>query len=166
MASITKVYKEAQPALRFIGKKYGNSDRVDGCFSAKWDEWFQNGWFDEIEKLYERNLNEFHPEGGAYIGLISDTDGDFEYWIGIFMPPGTNSPEGFGHVDFPAENLGVAWVYGKVHEVFNEVLAWEAVKAKGFETKSTWYFERCACPRFTEADENGNIVLDMCFFLK
>ena len=51
MAEIIKCYKEHLPVLRLIGKRYTDSDRISGSFGAKWGEWFQNGWFAEIEKL-------------------------------------------------------------------------------------------------------------------
>ena len=50
MFDITKTYRQEVPAMRFIGKKYYDSDRIEGNFGAKWSEWFVNGWFAEIEK--------------------------------------------------------------------------------------------------------------------
>ena len=45
MAEIVKCYKEHLPALRLIGKRYTDSDRIGiSSFGAKWGEWFQNGW--------------------------------------------------------------------------------------------------------------------------
>ncbi|MGN6714677.1 hypothetical protein [Anaerocolumna jejuensis] len=42
MAEIIKVYKEHLPAVRFIGKRYTNTDRCkDGGFGYKWEEWFE-----------------------------------------------------------------------------------------------------------------------------
>ncbi len=29
-----------------------------------------------------------------------------------------------------------------------------------------WFFERYQCPRFTTPDEKGNVILDMCYFVK
>jgi hypothetical protein len=45
MSEIIKTYKQHVPALRFIGKKYGDQDRVNGGFGVKWGEWFSNRWF-------------------------------------------------------------------------------------------------------------------------
>lgn len=47
---IVKTYRQSIPAVRFIGKKYGDGDRVNGGFGQQWGEWFQNGWFDVLEK--------------------------------------------------------------------------------------------------------------------
>lgn len=35
MYEIVKTYKQAIPAMRFIGMKYGDADRVNGGFGAK-----------------------------------------------------------------------------------------------------------------------------------
>jgi len=36
-AEIVKVYKQDVPALRFIGKKYGDIDRVNLMFHKQWE---------------------------------------------------------------------------------------------------------------------------------
>lgn len=42
IAEIIKVYKEHLPAVRFIGKRYTNTDGdKDGGFGYKWEEWFE-----------------------------------------------------------------------------------------------------------------------------
>ena len=51
MPQIIKTYRQSVPAMRFIGKKYGFEDRVDGHFGALWQQWFANGWFEEIERV-------------------------------------------------------------------------------------------------------------------
>jgi len=157
--------------MRFIGKKYGDSDRVNGMFGAKWGDWFEKGWFDAIEKQIAGSLKAVYEDGDAYIGLMRDINGEFEYWIGCFMPENTAVPEGFAYIDFPESNLGVCWVYGKEEEVYcHEGECGERLTKDGFEILSDeahdWCFERYACPRFTTPDEKGNIVLDICFFVK
>lgn len=167
MATITNVYKETVPALRFIGKRYSDSDRVGGNFGSKWGEWFENGWFGILEKQFDAGLPEVYENGDAYIGLMRETEkGTFEYWIGIFMPPETNIPEGFGFIDFPAGELGVCWIYGRENEVYmHEEECYRRLKAAGIDVSTDWCFERYTCPRFTTPDEKGNIILDMCFYL-
>jgi len=161
MADIIKTYTQAVPAARFIGKQYGDADRVDGMFGAKWGEWFQSGWFDQLEKLGDI--------GEGSIGLMRDHNGAFEYYIGYFMPADVIAPEGFVQIDFPAGTLGVAWVYGKEDEVFmHEGESWEklvADKTIPADADAQWCFERYNCPRFTTPDDKGNIILDVCFYL-
>ena len=79
MAEIIKTYKQSIPAMRFIGKKYTDEDRVDGSFGAKWGEWFQNGWFEVIESLCDDEFIKIYEDGKAYIGLMKEVNDGFEY---------------------------------------------------------------------------------------
>ena len=173
MAEIIKVYRQSIPALRFIGKKYGDGDRVNGMFGSKWSEWSQNGWFDILERLTGVNINEIYQDSDAYLGLMRWKEKEpFEYWIGMFLLENTPVPNGFGHIDFPGSALGVCWVYGKENDVFmKEGKCAEKLKEAGFEIipdekGALWFFERYGCPRFTTPDDKGNIVLDICYFVK
>jgi predicted transcriptional regulator YdeE len=172
-AEIIKVYKQDVPALRFIGKKYGDKDRVDGMFGKHWGDWHQNGWFGILEKQMAGNLKTIYEDGDAYIGLMRCKDGDpFEYWIGIFMPEGTNVPDGFEYKDFPKAALGVCWVHGNEAEVYmQEERCAKKLEEEGHEVikdkeDAFWFFERYGCPRFTTPDENGKIILDICHYIK
>ena len=170
MAEIIKTYRQKTKAARFIGKRYTDADRADGNFGSKWNEWFRNGRFNEIEKLIGADLDEINPDGGAYVGLMRDKGGDhndFEYWIGMFAPEGTPVPAGFEFTDFPEGWLGVCWVYGKEGEVYmKEGECGSALVKEGFIISGEWCFERYACPRFTTPDEKENIILDICFFIE
>ena len=167
-AEIIKVYEQNVPALRFIGKKYGNNDRVNGSFGKHWGDWFKNGWFTIIEKQINTNLKTIYEDGDAYIGIMHEnSDGQFEYCIGIFLPENTPVPDGFICYDFPESKLGVCWVYGKEDNVYmNEVNCVDKLRGQGYSVKNTWCFERYCCPRFTTPDEKGNIILDICFYLE
>jgi hypothetical protein len=112
-------------------------------------------------------------DGDAYIGLEKyKKDEPFEYWIGMFMPANTPVPEGYVFRDFPKGSLGVCWVYGKEGEVFMQEencmkkLAKEGYKFSSDENGFQWLFERYGCPRYTSPDEKGNIILDICFYVK
>ena len=162
MAEIIKIYSEPISAVRFIGKKYGDKDRVDGAFGVYWGQWFEEGLFDTLEALGT-------PEGwnAGYIGLMRAPNGEFEYWIGVFTPAGSQIPEGYDFIDFDAGKLGVCHVYGKEHEVFmHEGECCDRLKAEGFEVVEDACFECYVCPRFTTPDEKGNIILDVCFWVK
>ena len=69
MADIVKMYRQELPAFRFIGKKYGDGDRVNGGFGSQWGEWFQNGWFEALEKL-PGGGEALCEDGSAYLGLM------------------------------------------------------------------------------------------------
>src|SRR5690554_568226 len=113
MAKIIKIYNQKVPALRFIGKKYYDKDRVNGTFQKQWSDWFEKGWFSKLESINDKAS---FDDSDAYIGLMRyKKDEPFEYWIGMFFPENTKVPEGFSYVEFNKSNLGVAWVYGKEH---------------------------------------------------
>jgi len=172
MPEIIKTYRQEVGALRFIGKKYGDEDRIDGGFGPYWGKFFENGWFGELEKLVTDPAKTCE-DGAAYTGLMRWKEGEpFQYWIGMFMPPGTAVPEGYGYVDLPAGELGICWVQGPESEVYMQEekcaskLYAEGMKVVADEQGASWFFERYVCPRFTEADEDGNIILDIVHYVK
>ena len=167
MAEITKVYRQTMNPSKFVGKRYTDEDRVGGGFGTKWGEWFQNGWFEKLEQQASGCMKSTYEDGNASIGLMREVNGVFEYWIGYFMPVGTIAPAGFESIDFPKSDLGVCWVYGKEEEIFmHEGPCGERLEAEGFKLTGDWCFERYVCPRFTTPDENGNIILDIGFFVE
>lgn len=167
MAEIIKTYKQSIPAMRFIGKKYD-----DG---SHWGEWFANDWFSTVERAMgtEQTVRQLYQDGDAYLGMMRNKNTEpFEYWIGEFVAPDTKVPDGFLWVDFPKSNIGVCWIYGKESEVFGiESECAKKISDAGMEivadgNDAVWSFERYGCPRFTTPDENGNIILDFCYFVK
>jgi len=167
MAQIIKTFKEEIPNLRFIGKKYPN-------FGPMWGEWFAGGWFDTVETAMGGvdNIKSIWENGGGYVGLERRADGQpFEYWIGMFAPADTTVPKGFEHIDFSDVNLGTCGIYGKEKEVHNTKACKGAVLDAGLElwtdnNGGVWSFENCTCPRYTTPDEQGNIIMDYCYFVK
>ncbi len=84
-------------------------------FVAKWSEWIENGWFEQIEKLG------LAPENrDAYLGA---TKGD-EYWIGMLFAPGTPAPNSFEYVDNPMAKYAVFQFEGKRE---NELLSEDGI---------------------------------------
>jgi len=171
MRELIKEYKQSVPALRFIGKKYSENDSVNG-FGAKWNEWFDNGWFSVLENLVDGQVKDIYEDGDAYVGLIGGKgtiESPMEYWIGMFMPESTTVPEEFTYIDFPKSLFGICWIYGKENELYgNYGQCVEKLTAEGFEFNSDlpWCFERYVCPRFTTPDEQGKVILDVGFFVK
>jgi len=166
MIEVVNVLQERVPALRFIGERYTKADRnARGGFSAKWDEWFQQGRFAPLEALGPAPEHEH-----AYVGLMRFAD-DLEYWIGMFFPAGTQVPDGYDSVDLPACTFGTCWLYGRqdTGELFGEAahrLCVSQVQEKGWQiAEAPWFMERYNCPRFTTPDEHGRVILDYCIQL-
>ncbi len=170
---IIRTYSQAIPSVRFIGKKYGDSDRVNGGFGAKWGEAFGSGLFDKIEAAAKEH--DIFEDSGAYIGLMRCKEGEpFEYWIGEFTSADTEVPPEMEYVDFPASNWGIGWVYG--NDASGEIYGHEpevaqklgeaGYRIKNDEFGACWSFERYQCPRYTSPDEKGNVILDIGFLIE
>lgn len=173
MAKIIKTYTQKMPAVRFIGKRFGDEDRVGGNFGKYWGDAFAENWFGTIEEAAggADKCAALYEDGDAYIGLMRAGNGiHFEYWVGMFTPAGTPVPEGFDYVDFDESELGVAWIKGKqdTGDIYGkESLCMNEMVKAGItfsERDVWWFFERYGCPRFTNPDENGEVILDICFF--
>jgi hypothetical protein len=168
MAETIRVYRQPVPPLRFIGKRYA-------AFSSEhWDEWFDHGWFDQLEAHMGGldAIRRIWPDGGGYVGMERCREGEpFAYYIGLFTPPGTPVPEGFLGVDFEKGALGVCWLYGPEDGVHDTRPCRQALEQAGMTVVphtdgAIWSFENCLCPRYTTPDENGNVILDYCYFVQ
>jgi len=180
MVEIIKSFKQNLEAQRFIGKKYDNANRLNGTFEVKtnWDEWFKNGWFEAIKTQVRKNPNNTREDGDVCVALNRNKSGEpFQYWIGMFTPANTEVPNGFDYVDFPKSEIGVCRVYGKAEKIYmnedisimdkcNDKLKEEGMNHVHDEIHVCWAFERYPCSRFPTSDEEGNGILDCCFFMK
>lgn len=170
MVEFVKVYRQEVPAQRFIGKKYGDADRVEGSFGPKWGEFFEKGWMAPLEARIPKDA---FDDADAYIGLMRWKDGDpFEYWIGMFAPAGTDVPEGYAFLDFDAPALGVVWVQGPEESLYmQEEKCAGLLEQAGYQVTDDgkgawWFFERYGCPRFTTPNDQGEVILDICHYVK
>lgn len=171
MDSIIKCYKQSVPAMRFIGRCYGEDDRVDGSFGAKWGEWFAGNLFEPL-KVDDAPPADYEDHD-AFIGLMRHKEGEpFQYWIGAFAPVDAAVPEGYSCVDFLEATLGVCWIRGQEHEVYGkEDKCFQRMAQEGYTVKpdangAIWAFERYGCPRFTTPDAEGEIILDICTYIE
>ncbi|MDF2588643.1 MAG: hypothetical protein K0S41_2484 [Anaerocolumna sp.] len=168
---IIKVYKEHLPSLRFIGKRYTNADR-NGGFGHKWGEWFENGWFSILE-----NIGEPKDIENGYLGFMrcngSDCENTFDYWIGMFLPVNAAVPDDFDYIDLEESEIAVCWIKGKedegIYEMHDSCISKFIENGMGNfksdDKNRACFFERYNCPRFTEPDESGNIILDYGIYL-
>jgi len=167
MIEVKKTYLESLPALRLIGIPYTDADKVNGSFGAKWGEWFSQGKFEQLEALGPLPENE-----GAYMGMMPMHEGTFEYWIGMLFPRNVHAPEGYKHVDIPAGDVAIVWIYGRedTGELYGQeptdIVMAEVENAGWKPAKDGWFFERYNCPRFTEPDDQGKVILDYGVYVK
>ena len=173
MAEIIKAYAQLIPAMRFIGKNYGDSKDTD--WGANWGDAFDFDVFGKVERASggENKSHLLYEDNDAYLGLYyrNTETGAYDAWVGMFAPMGTEVDDGLDYIDFSKQNLGVCWIYGKENEVHSLIPQCSAkIVAAGMKIKSDEYgyighFERDQCPRFTTPDEKGNITLDYCYFV-
>ena len=169
---IIQAYREHVPALRFIGKRYTNGDRGgDGGFGAQWDQWHEANGFTALRRAVGAPV--FDSSQPGLMTMRGDM-GDFAYWIGLFFPAGTAVPEGYGFVDLPESDLGTAWVRGSLEsgELFGDAHGKVCKKLAerglgefrsdiaGPGSDTYCFAERYQCPRFTEKDAEGRVILD------
>ncbi|WP_077617505.1 hypothetical protein [Bacillus sinesaloumensis] len=173
MYEIIKTYKQAIPDMNFVGMKYGDMDRINGGFGAKWEEWFEKERFTKLESLLTDDFMREYKDYNTNIGLMRWKEGEpFEYWIGMFLPKGTVAPKGYKSINISASNLGVCWVQGTEPDVYGKEkecadnLLYEGYELVHDDAGAWWFFERYGCPRFTEPDEKGKVILDICHFVK
>jgi hypothetical protein len=141
-------------------------------FQWIWGEWFESNRFNPLEELLTEEFKCRYGEADSYVGMIRGKYGEEgQYWIGMFLPPDTIVPEGYEYIDIPTTKLGVCWIHGLEEEVYckedqcaERLRQNEMVPSIGSDG-AWWRFERYNCPRFTQKDENGKIILDMCHFL-
>lgn len=167
---IKNVYKEDMPQTKLVGKRYTNTDRDEsGTFARYWQQGFDEGWFPALERCAAAPGVSDDPLGA--MRMTGSGADDFEYWIGVFCAPDAEVPDGFDSIEIPAGEVGVCWLYGndKSGELYSAEasdLSMAAFGEQGWEFDETgWFFERYNKPRFTEPDEKGNVILDICAYL-
>jgi hypothetical protein len=148
---------------------------VDGTFGYYWHQSMDEGWFDIIEAAAggRESLQSLYEDGTAVLGFMRYKEGaPFEYWIGMFTPPHTPVPEGFGSLELGAADYGICWYFGTDNEIFGkEHLAMERLQAEGMELQTDAqgylnFFERYSMDRFVEQDEQKNKILDIGVMVK
>ncbi len=169
---ITNLYHEHMPAIRFIGKRNTSADlNVDGLLLDKWNEWFQNGWFNLLSSL--PGLPGY--EGAAHTGYHKGAETSF--WIGMMFPQDTQAPEGFDIADLPAGDMAVCWLcgYRETGELYTSAarnLCLSRIREAGYDMKldfdgepCKWTFERYHNRRFFVPDDEGRITMDYCVYV-
>jgi len=163
-SGIKKNYKQELPALRFIGKKCNEPPQPANVLYLL-DNWQLKGWFDVIERQLCLDYRTFFEGGDAYISLVREKDGVFEHWMGMFMPEGTEVPQGYEPLDFPKMTVGVCRVYGKRDEIADyETQARKELIENGFAMgNAQWYLRRFNWRGFYNEDIYGKCLLDYCY---
>lgn len=169
---VTNIYCKHMPAIRFIGKRYTTADLdANGLLMDRWNEWFQNGWFDLLNRLPGLPGYEGIPNTGYHNGA------ETTFWIGMMFPENTPVPEGFDTTDIPAGDLAVCWLHGyrETGELFTPLarsLCLAQLREAGYTMKldfdgepCKWTFESYNHQRFFMPDDEGKVVMDYCVYV-
>ncbi len=151
------------PAVRVVGKEIAanHNDIMAGNnnLPAFWQQCFDDNTFATLEALGDAIYDD------AYVGYISNFDpatGNFSYICGMLMNPGTTAPEGFTARDIAPAKAAVAWIKGTIPDVFSAAhdFTMKAMEERGATPDGPWCMELYNCPRFTQPDADGNVILD------
>lgn len=166
---ITKVYKESLPCIKLIGKRYTNKDRDEsGTFARYWQQCFEENWPDILKQ--SKCIPQVSDDLVGAMRMTGDNN-EFEYWIGAFLESDAAVPEGFESAQIPAGEVGICWLYGsdkngELYSMEASDMAMAALAEEGWKfSEKGWFFERYNCPRFTEPDDKGNVILDIGAYL-
>jgi hypothetical protein len=167
-SGIKNVYKQELPALRFIGKKCVEKTEPHNILVLL-DNWQINNMFGDIEKQSDINYKTFFEGADSYICLVRKKNESLEYWMGMFLPKGTEVPHGFQALEFPEMSISVCSVYGKRNEVINyedecrKKLAEEGLNLYKDNTGYQCYFLRFNWRSFYVEDIYSKRLLDYCY---
>ncbi|MFY9166475.1 MAG: GyrI-like domain-containing protein [Limnochordia bacterium] len=148
------------PQLCVVGKAIQVPKEMESNpIPALWHQCFDDGTFATLETLREYHVAE------DYVGWIGDWgEESFTYICGMLMKPEVPVPEGFEGRILPAGRAAVAWIKGQEAEVLfaAHTVTMEALLGKGYEYDQAagWSMELYNCPRYTEPDAKGELILD------
>ncbi|MCL2135928.1 MAG: hypothetical protein FWH40_00140 [Coriobacteriia bacterium] len=162
---IIKCELVSHPPVRFIGRRFDSY--------PNWSLAWEGNWFEQIEQAGDAaRIND-----ESYCVLHGFKSLQHVYYLGEFFTEGTPAPDGFDYVDLPRLSAGLVYIKGRIDEVYaltapsqREAIS-KALQDSGIyvpkETASHGWisFERDNCPRFTDADDEGNVILDFALYL-
>ncbi len=131
-----------------------------------WGQCFKEGVFDVLE-----NISDYHLDN-SYVGWMGDWqngDSKFTYLCGMLMKVNTPLPEGFIYREIAKCKVAISWIQGLEAEVYAQALelSEKELEANGYQAKCfDWCMELYNCPRFTQKNEDGEIILDYYLPLK
>jgi AraC family transcriptional regulator len=132
MADLIRMEYEFQDAKKLIGYQERTDFKHAG---GMWQTYFEEGHAQKINSIEPSPCN----LGMDYISLGYMRDFDeagmaFEYTIGKYFPPGTESPAGFVGIEIPSGMVAHGKIQGTLNDVLNDAyfLLTEAIQKNGY----------------------------------
>jgi predicted transcriptional regulator YdeE len=164
MAELVSFEIKKLPKVLLIGKQIRlNTEsfmKGENPIPEFWDEVFAHKYFEQLEAQTDKIYD------GSYVGVMLDWmrgDGEFSYVIGMLMMEDATVPDGFVAYPLGDQDVAVGWIKGEYGDVIGNAhrLTEEALKLHGRNNLNmNWFMELYNCPRYTNPDENGHIILD------
>lgn len=160
MPKLVKLEVVELPSLLVVGKELHLPGNMDvNPIPEFWQQCFAHGTFAVLEALDEYLVER------DYVGWIGDWDGEYFYYIcGMLLKPGAPVPEGFVQRELPPTKVAVAWIQGPEEEVipYAHSITVQAAEQQGYsyDQGPNWSLELYNCPRYTEPNEQGEVILD------
>lgn len=158
MANLVKIDFIEMPEVLVIGKTMEvdwTKIHEHNPLPDFWKTCFKDGTFETLNSLTK------YIYDPAYVGYMNM----HSYTCGMLMKRGCHEPgTGFTtHLIMPTK-AAVAWIKGYEKDVYMNAheLTETALEDWGYKYNpdSRWSMELYNCPRFTEKDENGRVIMD------
>ncbi len=158
MADLVKIEFIEMPEVLVVGKNIKvDWTKIHGenPIPAFWKECFKEGMFKKLEAITEYIYNP------AYVGYMNM----HSYTCGMLMKLGCEKPgEDFTIHEIAPTKVAVGWIKGiKQNVCMNaHALTEKALENWGYmyNPDCNWSMELYNCPRFTQQDEEGKVILD------
>ncbi len=163
MAELIKFEFRNLPKIYVVGKEIKvkvSEVMMNNPIPKFWKSCMEDCFFNDIdfnkETVYENSL----------VGFMSEINGDgFSYICGVPLTHNEfTAPDDYTIKETEPMNVAVGYVKGKdVADVYMQAHQFtiEEIKARGYKTDmNSWCMELYNNPRFTQPDQEGNIIMD------
>lgn len=157
MANLIKIDFIEMPKVLVLGKTLEvdwMKIHEENPIPAFWDECFRTSMFKVLEAMKDFVYNP------AYVGYMNM----HSYTCGVLMKIGCPIPEGMTVHEITPTKAAVGWIQGHEKDVFMNAhkLTETALEEWGYKYNPDckWSMEFYNCPRFTEKDDQGRVILD------
>ena len=166
MVKVINFQVKELPRLWVVGKALKVDMKIPNPIPEFWGQCFKEEVFNTLETLSQYHLD------NSYVGWMGDwqnEDGTFTYLCGMLMKVNTPLSEGFTYREIAKSKVAISWIQGLEAEVYPKAheLSVKELEANGYQAKCfDWSMELYNCPRYTQQNDKGEIILDYYLPLK
>ncbi len=153
------------PQLQVVGKGMRVQFRAvqgpENPLPEFWDQCFADGTMSTLDAMTDHHLD------SSYVGWMGEWDDEsqeFLYIVGMLLDADAPVPRGFDLRVIEPCQVFISWVHGPESRIFSSAhtLSAKMLNEQGYVYDETagWSMELYNCPRFTDPDANGELILD------